>query len=161
MNLIFTGILTGCTSVTVKPLDAAYKVKHLCIRENPKVVVEGFVYVVTDGFNRHHISTEFIPSPAELSKLELENEDDLSDEYYMNMTPVPESCDFSLTYTARRSWDFVPYLTSATISIYDKKHAIASADYHLRGKGGYSLLKWQSVKTKIDPVMDELLQFYK
>jgi len=28
------------------------------------------------------------------------------------------------------------------------------------GKGGYSLMKWQDTKTKMDPVVDELLKAY-
>jgi len=162
MNKLFIVIsllMTGCTSVTVKPLDASYGVKHICIRENPKVIVEDFVEVITDGLNRHHISSEFVSSLADKTKLE--NEDDLSDSYYMNMTPSPDNCSFNLTYTARRYWDMAPYLTSATISISDKNHEIASADYHLKNNGGLSMTKWQGVKTKIDPVMDELLKFYK
>ena len=34
---------------------------------------------------------------------------------------------------------------------------VAYAEYHLKGKGGYSMMKWQGVKTKMDPVMDQLL----
>ncbi|MFT3763847.1 MAG: hypothetical protein QM761_14800 [Pseudoxanthomonas sp.] len=34
---------------------------------------------------------------------------------------------------------------------------MASAEYRLRGKGGLSLTKWASVKSKMDPVIDELL----
>jgi len=33
-----------------------------------------------------------------------------------------------------------------------------TAEYHLRGGGGLSLMKWQSTKSKIDPVIDELLK---
>jgi hypothetical protein len=150
----------GCTSVTVKPLDASYKVRRICIRENPKVSVEDFVSVITDGLRRHNIESEFIAST--LDKAKLQNEDiGKPDQYYMELTPVPDVCDFNLTYTARRSWDFVTYLSTADISISNKKSVIANANYHLIGKGGFSLFKWQGVKTKIDPVMDELLIFYK
>jgi hypothetical protein len=149
----------GCTSVTVKPLDASYHVKRICIRENPKVVVDDLVPVITDGLRRHHIESEFIAS--NLDKEKLQDEDELSDHYYMTITPTPGSCEFSLAYTARRSWDLGTYLTSADIEISNKTGVIAIANYHLRNKGGLSLFKWQGVKTKIDPVMDELLQFYK
>ena len=149
----------GCSSVTVKPLDASYKVKRICIRENPKVIVADLVPVITDGLTRHHIQSVFIAS--NLDKEKLQDEDELADHYYMNITPAPSSCDFSLTYTARQSWDFTTYLSSADIEISNKTGDIAVANYHLRNKGGLSLYKWQSVKTKIDPVMDQLLQFYK
>jgi hypothetical protein len=35
---------------------------------------------------------------------------------------------------------------------------VAYAEYHLKGKGGLSLTKWQDTKTKMDPVIDELLK---
>ena len=38
---------------------------------------------------------------------------------------------------------------------------IGYAEYHLIGKGGYSMMKWQGVKTKMNPVIDALLQSYK
>jgi hypothetical protein len=160
-GLVVSLVISGCTSVTVKPLEASYNVKHVCIKENPKVIVDDFLPVITDGLKRHNITSEFIAlTNADKAKIQ-EEETSLPDQYYMDMTPVPDSCDFNLTYTARRSWDFVTYLTSADIAISDNKSRIAHANYHLRGKGGFSLLKWQGVKTKIDPVMDELLKFYK
>lgn len=153
-------LMGGCTSVTVTPLDASYQVKHICIRENPKVAVPELVPVITDGLTRHHIDSEFIPSDLDKVKLQQEDEASESDEYFMNITPSPSHCDFSLTYTARRSWDIGTYLSTADIAISNKGGVIAKANYHLRGKGGFSLFKWQGVKTKIDPVMDELLQYY-
>ena len=159
--VIIVGLcISGCTSVTLTPLAASYNVKRICIRENPRVTVEDFVPVIVDGLKRHNIESEFIASS--LDKDKLQNEDiDKSDQYYMELTPTPEKCDFNLTYTARRSWDLGTFLSTADISISDKKSVIAKANYHLILKGGYSLFKWQGVKTKIDPVMDELLIFYK
>ncbi|MGZ4957311.1 MAG: hypothetical protein ACXV8Q_19610, partial [Methylobacter sp.] len=46
----------GCTSVTVRPLEASYSVKHICIKENPKVEVDDFVQVITDDLKRHNIT---------------------------------------------------------------------------------------------------------
>lgn len=155
------GLLTsGCTSVTVKPIDASYNVKSICIRENPKVTVKDFVPVIADGLRRHNIESKFIATTLDKHRLQGENIGK-PDQYYMELTPVPDTCDFNLTYTARRSWDLGTYLSTADISISDKKSVIANANYHLIGKGGLSLFKWQGVKTKIDPVMDELLIFYK
>lgn len=148
----------GCTSITVEPLDAGYNVKRICIRENPKVVVNGLVPVIADGLTRHHIESEFIAS--NLDKQKLQAEGDKPDRYYMEITPVPGSCEFSLTYTARQSWDFTTYLSTADIEISNKTGVIGSANYHLINKGGLSFMKWQDVDTKLDPVMDQLLRFY-
>ncbi len=159
--LILSLMVGGCTSVTVRPLEASYNVKHICIKENPKVEVDDFMQVIVDALNRHNIKSEFI-ALSTTDKAKVQNDDEsFPDQYYMDITPAPDSCDFNLTYTARRSWDFVTYLSTADIAISDKNSRIAHAHYHLRRKGGLSLFKWQGVKTKIDPVMDELLIFYK
>jgi hypothetical protein len=129
-------ILAGCTSIRVQPVESAASVKHVCIQDNPKVIVSDFVPVVRDGFARHGISTEVYSGEA------------------------PAGCDLILTYTARRSWDFAPYLSHAELRLESKGQQVAYAEYHLRGKGGYSLMKWQGTKKKMDPVIDELLQAY-
>lgn len=124
--------LGGCTSVNVTPLQN--KPSSLCIEENPKVKVRDFVPVLQEGFSRHAIATQLYAQ-----------------------TPRPE-CPYVLTYTARRSWDMAPYLSSAELTILGPRRQIAAkANYHLRGKGGLSLMKWQGTKSKMDPVIDELL----
>jgi hypothetical protein len=62
-----------------------------------------------------------------------------------------------LTYTALRSWDFKPYLSHAELRLWRDGLQIGAADYHLRGKGGFSFAKWQGTKAKMDPVIDQLL----
>lgn len=129
-------LVAACTSVRVRPVDSAAGVKHVCIENNPKVIVSDFVPVVRDGFSRHGISTEMFSEQA------------------------PAGCEFVLTYTALRSWDVAPYLSHAELHLLRKGEEVASAEYHLKGKGGYSPKKWQSTKTKMDPVIDELLKAY-
>lgn len=111
--------------------------KHVCIQDNPKVAVQDFVTIVRDGFDRHGISTEVIAGSA------------------------PERCEYLLTYTALRSWDFSPYLSHAELRIERGGRQVAYAEYHLKGKGGLALNKWASTKSKMDPVIDELLGAYK
>ncbi|MBE0437849.1 MAG: hypothetical protein IBX56_18860 [Methylomicrobium sp.] len=152
-------LMGGCTSITVEPLAASHNVKHICIRENPKVTVEELVPMISDGLARHYIQSDLIPFNSDKEKIRREGT--MPDEYYMSITPVPDSCEFNLTYTARRSWDLGTYLSTADIAISDREGVVAKANYHLIGKGGLSLFKWQGVKTKLDPVMDELLQHYK
>ncbi|MCK9606284.1 MAG: hypothetical protein M0R33_07515 [Methylomonas sp.] len=160
LSILIAGLsIGGCTSITVAPLDASYNVKHICIRENPKVVINELVPVITDGLARHHIESEFIAS--NLDKQKLQAEDGKPDRHYMAMTPLPDFCEFSLTYTARQSWDFTTYLSTADIEISNKTGVIGSANYRLINKGGLSFMKWQDVDTKLDPVMDQLLRFYK
>ena len=132
--ILLVAVTSGCTAVTVRPVSADLKLKHVAIRENPKVIVTDFLPVLKDGFSRHGISTEVIPPEA------------------------PANQKYIVTYTALRSWDFAPFLSHAEIRIEKDSNPVAYAEYHLRGKGGYSMLKWQGVKTKMDPVIDQLLQ---
>lgn len=125
-------LLGGCTATQVTPLQAA--ADHMCIEENPKVQVSDFVPVLQEGFARHGIQTQV-------------------------HSRIPwADCPYVVTYTARRSWDLAPYLSTAEITILGpRRQTLAKANYHLRGKGGLSLMKWQGTKSKIDPVIDELL----
>jgi len=130
-------VVLACTSITVRPIDAAAQLEHVCIQENPKVLVSDFVSVLRDGLSRHGISSETFTGSA------------------------PEGCAFILTYTAFRSWDFAPYLSHAELSLESGGQEVACGEYHLRDEGGLSLMKWQRAKTKMDPVLDELLGAYR
>ncbi|SHL26180.1 Sbal_3080 family lipoprotein [Phytopseudomonas punonensis] len=125
-------ILAACTSVRVTPLQSAPNT--MCIEENPKVMVSDFVPVLQQGFARHGITTR-------------------------PYATIPwDQCPYVVRYTARRSWDMAPYLSSAELTILGpRRQTMATAAYHLRGKGGLSLMKWQGTKSKMDPVIDELL----
>jgi len=124
--------LSACTPVRVTPLQSAPNT--MCIEENPKVMVSDFVPVLQQGFARHGIKTQ--PYAA-----------------------IPrDQCPYVVRYTARRSWDMAPYLSSAELTILGpRRQTLATAAYHLRGKGGLSLMKWQGTKSKMDPVIEELL----
>lgn len=126
-------VLTGCTAVTVKPVANMSELLHVCIQDNPKVQVIDFVPVVQEGFERHGISSEIVSGK------------------------MPTHCEYILTYSARRTWDIVTYLSQAELSLKRSGREVASANYHLRNKGGLALNKWKGTKAKIDPVMDELL----
>ena len=136
LMIFSTAMMSGCTSVKVKPLDAA-GLKLVCIEENPQVIVNNFVPVVRDGFDRHGISTQVYSGEK------------------------PAQCEYTMTYTALRSWDFAPYLSHAELDLKKDGKTVASATYHLKAGGGFSLMKWQGVKTKMDPMIDELLKDYK
>lgn len=124
--------LSGCTSIQVEPL--AVRPTNICIEQNPKVQVSDFVSVMQRGLSDRGITSQVY-------------------------SQVPENCEYRLTYVAYRSWDFVPYLSSADLEIWDQQHRrVGAAHYHLRGKGGMSMAKWQGTQTKMAPVMDKLLK---
>ncbi|MDO7926147.1 Sbal_3080 family lipoprotein [Pseudomonas sp. KFB-139] len=130
--LIGLSVLSGCTSIQVEPL--AVRPVNICIEQNPKVLVTDFVSVVQSGLASRGIKSDV----------------------YMH---VPASCEYRMTYVAYRTWDFVPYLSSADLEIWDReKRRVGAAHYHLRGKGGLSMAKWQGTETKMAPVLDQLLK---
>jgi len=125
--------VAGCTSVTVRPVAASVQLHNVCIVNNPKVIVSDFVPVLRDGFARHHIATSVVDQSQ------------------------AQSCVVTVTYTALRSWDFKPYLSHAELRLWRGGMQIGFAEYHLNGKGGYDLGKWRGTKSKMDPVIDQLL----
>lgn len=102
-------------------------------RGNPKVIVEDFLPVIRNGFNHHGIRTKVVAKPA------------------------PKECEYVLTYTAFKTWDMAMYLHHAELTLEKDGKIIGSAVYHLTGQGGLSPMKHQSTKTKMNPVIDELL----
>lgn len=127
----------ACTSVKVTPLDSSLEVSHIGIKRNPKVIIEEFLPLMQKKFEEHGITTEVFDETA------------------------PQNCSVIATYTALQSWDFSTYLSHAEISLMNRDFKeIAAAKYHLNGGGGLSMLKWQSVETKMSPVFDQLLEQY-
>jgi hypothetical protein len=129
-------ILAGCTSVDVRPIAASAKVDKICIKFNDEVNVDDFVTVMQEEFFDHGITSVVFKAEK------------------------PKSCEFSLDYTVDRSWDFKPYMVDALMTVNKDDAFIGSAHYHLRGRGGLSLAKWAGTHSKMDPVIDEMLQNY-
>lgn len=123
----------GCTSIQVQPISSDMKITDICIEENPKVIVVDFLPVIRDRFEYHGINTQVYDSPD------------------------PKKCEYILTYTALKTWDLGTYMHHAELRLEKNGRKVASAEYHLNAKGGLSLMKWQGTKTKLDPVVDELL----
>jgi len=126
-------LLSACTSVAVKSVDTSSPLLHVCIQRNTAVMVSDFLPVLQEGFERNGVGTEI---------------------YNGNQ---PRRCEYVLFYTALRSWDMKPYLSHAELHLFRAGQEVASAEYHLRGKGGFSVMKWAGTKSKMDPVIDELL----
>lgn len=131
---VFTFFLSACTSVRVSHIDESHEIDKICIEENNAVIFNEFIDSITSRIEYHGIKTILFAK-----------------EY------KPLGCDYTLWYTALRSWDFSPYLSHAELKLYKHNQLIGEATYHLNGGGGLSLSKWASVSTKMNPVVDELL----
>ena len=130
---LLLAVASGCTAVRVQPISADHTVDHICIQHNPKVQVSDFVSVMQEGFTKYGITSQVINGNAS------------------------RGCGYTATYTARRTWDITTYLSQAQIDVQRDGRQIATAHYHLRGKGGFALNKWAGTRSKILPVMDQLL----
>ena len=122
----------GCTSINVRKVDAEkYPLSTVCIIKNPKVLVSDFLSVLEKGFNRHGIAVEQYSGA------------------------ISNCCEYSLSYTARRRWDFVPFMTLAELELKHYKNIIGTA--HYKHGGGFDLSKFAGTESKMNPVIDELL----
>jgi hypothetical protein len=115
-------------------MELSPRPQHVCVEENPKVLVSEFLDVLRSGLERNRMTSEVFSGGA------------------------PAHCKLILSYTARRSWDFAPYLAQAELWLRKDGKLVGYAEYHLVGGGGLSLFKWQGTKTKMDPVIDQLLE---
>jgi hypothetical protein len=130
---VFIMILAGCTSVKVQPMGSEHQPELICLENNPEVIVAGFEEAVRERIESHGINTQ------------------------MYSGPVPEECLYTIRYTALKNWDIGLYMHHAELYLSLDGQEIGRAVYHLRNKGGLALNKWQDVKTKMDPVVDQLL----
>ncbi|MGM0954251.1 MAG: Sbal_3080 family lipoprotein [Pseudomonadota bacterium] len=129
--------ISACTSIKVNKLDPKeYKVHHVCIENNSKVIVSEFPGVIEKGLRRHGITSEVYNGE------------------------MPRHCEYYLKYTALKTWDIGMYLHHAELHLFSEYKKIAYAEYHLKGKGGLALNKWESVESKMDPVINQLLSGY-
>ena len=127
---------SGCTSIQVNPISSEEfkNIREICIVNNLEVKIVDFVPVLEKRLQQHKIATRKI-----------------------NEVDVTQSCEYALRYSARRSWDITTYLSWAELNLFKQNQQIASAEYSLVAKGGLSLMKWQSVETKMNPGIDRLL----
>ena len=105
----------SCTSIEVEPLPEG--VSEVAIVRNDKVLVEDFVPVMRAALEARGIHTLVV------------TEESVS------------GGSVTATYTALRSWDFAPYLSTADVWFRRDGRQIARLHYHLVGKGGLSMAK--------------------
>ncbi|OUS24788.1 hypothetical protein A9Q99_23635 [Gammaproteobacteria bacterium 45_16_T64] len=131
--LLITLLLASCTTMLVNPVDTSHKINHICIERNPNVTVDDFLSIIEALINEHSITTSIYDSK------------------------IPNDCEFYLTYDAAEAWDFIFFLVSAKLWLYNHETQIGFAQYRLKNGGGLDLNKWTSVEGKIRKLVDQLL----
>lgn len=132
MVLASTAALCACTAIDVKPISGENKISHICIQENPKVIVRDFLPAIENILDSYLITSDVYSGR------------------------VPGDCEYRMQYVAYKKWDLATYLTDAEVKVYKQDQQIGYGLYHLRGGGGFSLMKWMGSKSKMTPVMDQL-----
>lgn len=132
--------VSGCTVIDVKPVDKNQNLMHVCINENPKVIIDDFALLLQSSFERHLITSDVF------------------------LGAIPKGCDFRLEYTALRSWDLAMYMSYAKLELYKGNAIVGYAEYSLRGgiggRGGFNFSKYSSTESKMNLLIDELLGQY-
>ncbi|WP_414135613.1 Sbal_3080 family lipoprotein [Azoarcus olearius] len=125
----------GCTHIDVTKMDARkHPLSLVCIEENPNASATDIVSVIEDGFQRRGILTAVYSGNA------------------------PSECEYSVWYLDEWGWDLAPYMRRAEIRLRRKAVTVARATYvH---SGGLALNKWAGTKSKLEPVIDQLLAGY-
>ncbi|MBF1237026.1 MAG: hypothetical protein HXM42_01110 [Lautropia mirabilis] len=125
-------LISGCAAVNnVTPAQKDENIQHVCVVKNPQVKIAETINIIREGFSRHGISTSVVDSDS--------------------------SCKYSVTYTARRSWDFSFYLGRFEMQLWKEGRQIASAEYVQRSG---SLSKWGKTKERMDAMIDQMLAAY-
>ena len=115
--LLLAVFITGCSiQQKVEPVNLTKKAE-LCIIENPKVR-DGFLQEFRRVLAARQINHLVVP---ELN--------------------VPESCQWTVTYTARWSWDMTIYMSYAEIKVYEEGQLSGEALYDAR-RGGVNMSKF-------------------
>lgn len=129
-------LASGCTSVEVRPVPSGLDLSKMCIIENSRVKVSDMLPVLSNGLTRHNITPKVYAASV-------------------------DECEYNLTYIASETWDMAPYMHYAQVIIRSKDgKMVGLGEYNLKSKGGLSLYKFNKTKTKLDPILDELLKNY-
>jgi len=128
--------LVGCTSIQVNNATGfnPESIRQVCIVDNPKVIIKDFNQIVERSFTRYNIDAKTYKDTDNFSL-----------------------CQTTLNYTATRSWDMAPYLVSAQFNLLQNGRQVSEASFRLRGNGGLAPNKWRSTETKINELVDQLL----
>lgn len=129
-------MFVGCTSIQVNNATGfnPESIRQVCIVDNPKVIIKDFNQIVERSFERYKIDAKTYKDTDNLSL-----------------------CQTTLNYTATRSWDMAPYMVAAQFNLLQNGRQVSEASFRLRGNGGLAPNKWRSTETKINELVDQLL----
>ena len=134
LSAVATCFLTGCNSMDVQPVPSSVgTIKVVYIVGNPTAdqIAPELEGAIESGLQRHGIGTRLVQNQP------------------------PNDSDYYLTYLAIGGWDLKPFLKTAEIHLKRGPKQVGEA--HFQAGGGLSTSKFNSVRDKINPLMDQLL----
>jgi len=66
----------------------------------------------------------------------------------------PSDCKYSLTYDIKTNWDVIPFVSRASLYLFDDGIQIHTAQYKVNST--FEMAKWKSAQSKIEPLVDQL-----
>lgn len=126
-------LLTGCAGRNVQPAMDAKQINNVCIEINPAVQVDDFLSALQSAFYLNGVKSET---------------------YFGTR---PQYCEYVVKYTARRSWDVVPYLAYFNIVVEKDNVAVAYGEWKIKFMGRFSLAKWKDSSTLVHPIVKRML----
>ena len=132
LSLLAVALLSACISTNVRQVERQ-AIDEICIQENPKVLMNGFLRNLLEEVNKRGIATR------------------------VYQEAVPEDCLYTMEYTANWNWDMTMYMSYARVELFKDGRPIGSAEYD--GKmAGLDLSKFKTAESKVDPLIAEMLQ---
>lgn len=128
-----TLLLSGCANVSTARMYQGFseKPKAICVIRNRKTIVGQVVTGLEKAFDKRGIKHTFADSV--------------------------EGCSgwkYTLTYSARRSWDFTTFLGRLDLKLYRSRKLVSEATYK---SGKFVLTKWGQTEDRVDRLVGKLL----
>ncbi len=127
-------MLAGCAgTVDVQPVAAGTPLKLVYIQRNPAAdeIAPDLESAIENGFQRHGVGTKIIAGEP------------------------PNGSGYLLTYAATGGWDLKPFTKTAELRLKQGVKQVGYARYD--SAGGFSTTKFSSARSKMNPLLDQLL----
>jgi hypothetical protein len=129
--LVLLAVCAGCTVRHASPL--AQRPDRLCIQRNPAVTVPDFLSTLQAVLRERGVQSAVYDGES-----------------------APASCQYVLTYTARRGWDIVSYLKLVELTV-TRRDGTMVGHAEWRHRGGFGFNKWAGNRGKIERAVNDLL----
>lgn len=127
--------LAGCSiSTRVKPVEQE-SIAMVCIKENPDVMMDGFLPELKSQISSYGIETRT----------------------YTGETPA--DCPYHMQYTANWQWDLAMYLTYAELKVFKHTDLVGEAVYDAR-QGGANMDKFGTTADKLRTLTEPLFNHH-